>query len=168
MAWGWGERWDCFYLHLFYNRIQSLCCDRIRHQEVSRFDCFCCYCLHRPIWYILMWDRLDRNPLSCKCSIYLNIPCKRKVLILFSVLLDTFSALPYLLGVPKSIHHFRIDHNAPFLLPVPKFQFFLGILVVQREIEDNGYVNFWRVNKVHYGLCENHELPVVFCKVALT
>lgn len=107
MAWGWGGGWDCFYLHLFYNKIQSLCCDRIRHQEVSRFGCFCCYSPHRPIWYILMWDWLDRNPLSCKCSIYLNIPCKRKVLILFSVLLDNFSALPYVLGVPKSIHHFR-------------------------------------------------------------
>ena len=82
--------------------------------------------------------------------------------------MDNFSALPYLLGVSKSIHHFRIDHNAPFLLPVPKFQFFLGISVVQREIEDNGYVNIWRVNKVHYGLCENHEFPVVFCKVTLT
>ena len=126
MAWGWGGRWDCFYLHLFYNKIQSLCCDRIRHQEVSRFGCFCCYCLHRPIWYILMWDWLDRNPLSCKCSIYLNIQCKK---ISFSVLVDNFSALPYVLGVPKSIHHFR-KPNALCLPLFPKFQFFLGITVV--------------------------------------
>ena len=85
MAWGWGGGWDCVYLHLFYNKIQFLCCDRIRRREVSRFGCFCCYCPHRPIWHILMWDWLDRNPLSFKCSIYLNVPCKRKILILFSV-----------------------------------------------------------------------------------
>ena len=40
------------------------------------------------------------------------------------------------------------DQNALCLPLVPKFQFFLGIVVVQREIEDNGYVKFWRVNKV--------------------
>ena len=26
-----------------------------------------------------------------------------------------------------------------------------------REIQDNGYVKFWGVNKVRYGLCENGE-----------
>jgi len=60
------------------------------------------------------------------------------------------------------------DQNVLCLPLVPKFQFFLGIAVVQREIEDNGYVKFWGVNKVQYGLCENDEFPVVFCKVALT
>ena len=34
------------------------------------------------------------------------------------------------------------------------FQFLLGITVVPREIEDNGYAKFWGVNKVHYGLSE--------------
>ena len=36
------------------------------------------------------------------------------------------------------------------------FQFLLGI--VPREIEDDGHAKFWRVNKMHYGLCENGEL----------
>ena len=58
------------------------------------------------------------------------------------------------------IPHFHLDHNAPHLfrqiLHSHCFQFFLGITVIPRE--DNGYKNFWRVNKVHYGLCENSEL----------
>ena len=41
------------------------------------------------------------------------------------------------------------------------FQFLLGITVVPRQIEDNGYAkfmqNFWGVNKVLYGPCENGE-----------
>ena len=69
--------------------------------------------------------------------------------------------------VRVSIHHFHIDYNAPRF---PQkfshnycFQFLLGIIVVPREIEANGYGHylfsffffFWRgeVNKVHYGLC---------------
>ena len=67
--------------------------------------------------------------------------------------------------VSKSIHHFHIDHNAPCLPPPPEkfhnrcFQFLLGITVVSREIQDNGYAIFffWMggtgVKKVHYGLC---------------
>ena len=35
------------------------------------------------------------------------------------------------------------------------FQFLLGITVVPREIEHNGYAKFWGVNNVRYGLCEN-------------
>ena len=58
------------------------------------------------------------------------------------------------------IPHFHLDHNVPHLLPKILhnhcFQFFLGITVIPRE--DNGYTNFWGVNKVHYGLCENGEL----------
>ena len=58
-------------------------------------------------------------------------------------------------------HHFHIDHNAsclpPKILRNHCFQFLLGIIVVPREIEDNGYAKFWGVNKVHYGLCENSE-----------
>ena len=45
------------------------------------------------------------------------------------------------------IHHFHLDHNAPHLLlnilHSHCFQFFLGITVVPREIEDNGYAKFW-------------------------
>ena len=37
------------------------------------------------------------------------------------------------------------------------FQFLLGVTVVPREIQDIGYTNHWRVNKVHYGPCENGE-----------
>ena len=36
-------------------------------------------------------------------------------------------------------------------------QFLLGITVVPREIEDNGYAKLWGKNKVHYGLCENGQ-----------
>ena len=44
-----------------------------------------------------------------------------------------------------------------------RFQFFLGIAVVSREVEDNGSETFggggggWGVGKVHYGLGENGE-----------
>ena len=38
-----------------------------------------------------------------------------------------------------------------------QFQFLLGITVVPREIQDNGYAKFWGVNKVHYGLSKNDE-----------
>ena len=37
------------------------------------------------------------------------------------------------------------------------FQFLLGITVVPREIEDNGYAKLWGKNTVHYGLCENGQ-----------
>ena len=51
-----------------------------------------------------------------------------------------------------AIHHFHIDHNAP-CLRLAKFCItivftLLGITVVPREIEDNGYVKFWGINKV--------------------
>ena len=61
----------------------------------------------------------------------------------------------------SSIYHFHIDHNAlclpPKILHKHCFQFLLGITVVPREIEDNGYAKFWEVNKVHYGLCKIGE-----------
>ena len=38
------------------------------------------------------------------------------------------------------------------------YQFYLGIIVVSTVIEVNGYVIFWGVDKVLYGLCENCEL----------
>ena len=38
------------------------------------------------------------------------------------------------------------------------FQFLLGITVVPRQIEDNGYTKFWGVNKVLHGPCENGEV----------
>ena len=60
-----------------------------------------------------------------------------------------------------SIYHFHIDHNAlclpPKILHNHCCQFLLGITVVPREIEDNGYAKFWEVNKVHYGLCKIGE-----------
>ena len=40
------------------------------------------------------------------------------------------------------------------------FQFLLGITVILREIDDNGYAKFGGVggvNKEHYGLCENGD-----------
>ena len=37
------------------------------------------------------------------------------------------------------------------------FQFLLGITVLPREIQDNGYDKFGEVNKAHYGPCENGE-----------
>ena len=37
------------------------------------------------------------------------------------------------------------------------FQFPLGIRIVPREIEGNGYAKLWGVNKVHYCLSENGE-----------
>ena len=43
----------------------------------------------------------------------------------------------------------------PKILHNDCFQSLLGITVVPREIEDNGYAKFWGVIKVHYGLCEN-------------
>ena len=74
-----------------------------------------------------------------------------------------------------SIHHFQVDHNAPYLPhpppPPPQilhhrcFQFLPGITAVPREIEDNGYAQFCGVDKVHYCLCENgefHKLLVIF------
>ena len=61
---------------------------------------------------------------------------------------------------------FHIEHNAPCPPPPPAkrlhnhcFQFLLGITVAPRAIKDNGYAKSWGVNKVHYGLCENSELP---------
>ena len=54
-----------------------------------------------------------------------------------------------------------MDHNAPCLLHkilhIYCFQFLLGITVLPSEIEDNGYAEFWGVNKVDYGRCENGE-----------
>ena len=41
------------------------------------------------------------------------------------------------------------------------FQFLLGIAVLPREIEDDGYAKFWGVNKVHFGLCENCEYSIL-------
>ena len=41
----------------------------------------------------------------------------------------------------------------------PKFciTILLDITLVPREIEENGYAEFWEANNVHYGLCENGE-----------
>ena len=42
------------------------------------------------------------------------------------------------------------------LLNEPLFPILLGITVVPREIENNGFAKFG-VNKVRYGLCENGQ-----------
>ena len=78
-------------------------------------------------------------------------------------------------------HYFHIDHNAPrFRLRILLnhcFQIILGITVVPREIEHNGYAKFWGVYKVHYGLCEKGEcfacpwtcdIPVDLCRTVTT
>ena len=46
------------------------------------------------------------------------------------------------------------------------FQFLVDITVVPREIEDNGYVKFWGLNGVNYGLCEIVNC-IVYCSVML-
>ena len=33
----------------------------------------------------------------------------------------------------------------------------MSFTVVPREIQNNGYAEFWEVDRVHYGLCENDE-----------
>ena len=64
--------------------------------------------------------------------------------------------------VVNAIHHFYIDHNALSIPPPPKSlhdycsQFLLGITVVPREIQDNGYEKFGGGgNRVRDGPCEN-------------
>ena len=56
----------------------------------------------------------------------------------------------YLMNLFLHPHHFHIDHNATSLPPPhpppPKKKFaqlLLGITGIPREIEDNGYANFW-------------------------
>ena len=39
-------------------------------------------------------------------------------------------------------------------------RFLLGRLKYPGEIGNNSYAKFWAVNKVHYGVCENSELPI--------
>ena len=69
-------------------------------------------------------------------------------------------------------HHFHRDQCTLSTPPPPKkkkkknlhhhcFQFLLGITVIPREIEDNGYAKFWGVNKVHYGLGENGQYQLL-------
>ena len=44
------------------------------------------------------------------------------------------------------------------------FQYLLGITVVQREIQDNDYAEFWGVEKLHYGLCEISIITLMIIK----
>ena len=46
------------------------------------------------------------------------------------------------------------------------FLFLLVITVFPREIEDNGYVKFSGVNKVHYGPCENRWWILLFSVIS--
>ena len=71
--------------------------------------------------------------------------------------------------VVNAIHHFHTDHNAPSIPPKilhdhsGYYMTILGITVVPREIQDNGYDFFFLgggggvrgINKVHDGPCEN-------------
>ena len=50
-----------------------------------------------------------------------------------------------------------MDLVIPSILRYHCFHFLMGIAVVLREIEDNGYAKLLGVNKVHYSLCENGE-----------
>ena len=54
------------------------------------------------------------------------------------------------------IHYFRVDHNhlvyPPEFCITYCFQLLLGITVVPREIQDNGYAKFLGVNTLHDGL----------------
>ena len=69
---------------------------------------------------------------------------------------DSFLELRYI-----PIRHFHNVHNALSLLPKVMrshcFQFLLGLTIVPREIENNAYVQFLGVNKVHYGQCGSGE-----------
>ena len=58
-------------------------------------------------------------------------------------------------SVKRSIRHFHIFHNAPYLPPkfCITFVFLLGITAVPREIENNAYAKFLGANKVRYGKC---------------
>ena len=46
------------------------------------------------------------------------------------------------------------------------FQFLLRIKVIPGEIEDSGYAQFFGINKVHYGLCENGEFTHLCLKIS--
>ena len=62
------------------------------------------------------------------------------------------------------IHHFHRDQctlSTPQILHNHCFQFPLGITVIPRETEDNGYAKFWGVKRVHYGLGENGQYQLL-------
>ena len=60
------------------------------------------------------------------------------------------------------IHHLYMDHNKSFSRPKILhnhcFQFLPGITVVPKEIEDNGYAEFWGLRKVHYCIIVNVKM----------
>ena len=63
-------------------------------------------------------------------------------------------------------HHFHIDHNASCLpskiLHNHCLQFLLGITVVPREIEDNGYAKFWGRGGKQGALWSIHKVCPLF------
>ena len=59
--------------------------------------------------------------------------------------------------------HLVYPHN---ILHNHGFEFLLGITVVPRDIENNGYIKFWGLNRVNYGLCEIVNC-IVYCSVML-
>ena len=84
--------------------------------------------------------------------------------ILFVHNLPSLSRFPYHEACLEVFTIFHIDHNAPFLSPQILHNHCLrllsGRLYYRGEIGKNGYAKIWRVNKGHYGLCENGELPL--------
>ena len=49
----------------------------------------------------------------------------------------------------------------PQILHNLSFSFLLGITIIQREIENNGYAKFWGANKVHHGRVIHANSPVL-------
>ena len=118
-----------------------------------------------PWWWCRDWRPyrcIDRARRNCRCfsgsgsGIFLHIISCLCWINRNARLFNTFSHF---------IHHFHRHHNAPCLHSKiwynHCFQFLLGIAVVSREIEDDGYAKFRGVNKAHsYGLGENSEYVV--------
>ena len=66
--------------------------------------------------------------------------------------------IQYCLYVLGSIHNFHIDHNAPCLPPKILHNHCLRFLLGRPRNWKKKLCKFWKVNKVHYGLCDNGEL----------
>ena len=53
--------------------------------------------------------------------------------------------------------------SRPEILHNHRLRFLLRRLQYPRETGNNGYIKFWSVNKVHYGVGENGEQNVKKC-----